>query len=44
VEVYVYLWAGPEDALDEGGWDFGIFERERLDDWLMLFDGMEMVG
>jgi gamma-glutamylcyclotransferase (GGCT)/AIG2-like uncharacterized protein YtfP len=44
LETFVYLWSGPEDALDEGSWDFEYFERERLDDWLMLFDGMEMIG
>jgi len=43
-EAYVYLWAGPEDALDTGEWDFAYFERERLEDWLALFGGMEMSG
>jgi hypothetical protein len=44
LEAYVYLWAGPEDALDTGEWDFTYFERERLEDWLALFGGMEMSG
>jgi gamma-glutamylcyclotransferase (GGCT)/AIG2-like uncharacterized protein YtfP len=44
LEAYVYLWAGPQDALHVGCWDFVHFERERLDDWLALFDGMEMIG
>jgi hypothetical protein len=44
LEAYVCLWAGPKDALDPGGWDFAYFERERLQNWLELFGGMEMVG
>jgi hypothetical protein len=38
-EAFVYLWAGPEDNLEEGcQWDYKRFGRERLDDWLMIFD------
>ena len=44
VEAYVYLWAGSGDALSGGEWDFTYFERQRLEDWLELFAGMEMVG
>lgn len=44
VEAYVYLWAGSGDALSSGEWDFAYFEQERLEDWLELFGGMEMVG
>ncbi|KAL2202468.1 hypothetical protein CC79DRAFT_1325349 [Sarocladium strictum] len=39
----VYVWDGEEDGFD-GEWDFEEFERERLEDWLGLFEGMEMVG
>ena len=44
VEAYVYLWAGSGDALSSGEWAFTYFERQRLEDWLELFGGMEMVG
>ena len=41
------VWGRPRelgDALSSGKWDFTFFERERLEDWLELFGGMEMVG
>jgi gamma-glutamylcyclotransferase (GGCT)/AIG2-like uncharacterized protein YtfP len=43
VQADVYIWDGEEEGFD-GEWDFGEFERERLEDFLGLFEGMEMVG
>ena len=44
VEACVHLWAGSGDALSSGEWDFTYFKRQRLEDWLELFGGIEMVG
>ncbi|TGJ84405.1 hypothetical protein E0Z10_g4372 [Xylaria hypoxylon] len=44
VEADVYLWAGDADALTASPWELEYFERERLRDWLDLFEGMELIG
>lgn len=44
VAADVYLWADEMGKLEKKEWSFSYFEKHRLDDWLELFDGMEMVG
>ncbi|KAF8124784.1 hypothetical protein EV363DRAFT_1454343 [Boletus edulis] len=44
VEADMYLWDGDPEDISQEGWDLVTFERERLDDWLELFGGMELVG
>lgn len=45
VPAFVYVW---QDALDNilpyQDWSYEFFREHRLEDWLDLFDGMEMVG
>ena len=43
VDADVYLWNG-KDKLSDLPWDLEEFKRDRLDDWLDLFSGMELVG
>jgi gamma-glutamylcyclotransferase (GGCT)/AIG2-like uncharacterized protein YtfP len=44
VEGDMYVWAGDEDALSDEPWELDTFVRERLQDWIDLFEGMEMIG
>lgn len=46
VEADAYLWAGETELLESADeqWSFETFEKERLEDWLDIFCGMEMVG
>ncbi|MCJ1345710.1 hypothetical protein MMC31_003919 [Peltigera leucophlebia] len=45
VAADVYLWADEMGKLEENKeWSFSYFEKNRLEDWLDLFDGMEMIG
>ncbi|KAI3339303.1 AIG2-like protein [Ustulina deusta] len=44
VEADIYVWAGDADALTGSPWELKSFEKERLGDWLDLFEGMELVG
>ena len=45
VPAHVYVWHGNMDMLlPYKEWSFSYFREERLQDWLDLFDGMEMVG
>ena len=44
VDADVYLWNGERDAVLVDHWDLDTFIRERLDDWIELFAGMELVG
>ena len=44
VDADVYLWNGDRDAVSVDHWDLDMFIRERLDDWIELFAGMELVG
>ncbi|KAK3349184.1 hypothetical protein B0T25DRAFT_609825 [Lasiosphaeria hispida] len=44
IEADMYIWNQDLDALDlERPWDLDTFIRERLEDWLDLFKGMELV-
>lgn len=40
----MYLWNGGDDLILNTPWDLDTFIRERLNDWLDLFEGMELVG
>ncbi|KAF5716671.1 hypothetical protein FGLOB1_2477 [Fusarium globosum] len=44
VEADMYVWAGDQDALSDEPWELNTFVKERLEDWLDLFEGMEMIG
>ncbi|KAI1119772.1 AIG2-like protein [Nemania abortiva] len=44
IEADIYVWAGDTDALIDTPWELESFEKERLQDWLDLFEGMELVG
>ncbi|KIY68932.1 hypothetical protein CYLTODRAFT_394616 [Cylindrobasidium torrendii FP15055 ss-10] len=45
VEADMYVWAGDPDLIEQGStWDLAVFIRDRLDDWIELFSGMELVG
>lgn len=45
VAANVYLWADEMEKLEEKKeWSSSDFEKNRLQDWLDLFEGMEMVG
>lgn len=44
IEADMYLWNGDRDLLSSEPWDLDTFISERLEDWLDLFDGMEMIG
>ncbi|RDX57443.1 hypothetical protein OH76DRAFT_43656 [Lentinus brumalis] len=44
VDADMYLWDGDGDELSTDGWELSVFIQERLDDWLDLFGGMELVG
>ena len=44
LDAFTYVWNGEADAVTDEVWDFEYFESERLDTWLELFGGMELVG
>ncbi|KAK0438501.1 uncharacterized protein EV420DRAFT_1209270 [Desarmillaria tabescens] len=44
VDADIYLWNGEPDAVSTDCWDLDTFIRERLDDWIELFAGIELVG
>ena len=45
VPAHVYLWQeNMEKLLPYKEWSFAYFKENRLEDWLDLFDGVEMVG
>ncbi|KAI0349994.1 hypothetical protein OH77DRAFT_1150420 [Trametes cingulata] len=44
VDADIYLWDGEHDALSGEDWDLATVVRERLNEWLDLFGGMELVG
>ncbi|KAG5770511.1 hypothetical protein H9Q72_002676 [Fusarium xylarioides] len=44
VEADIYVWTGDQAALTDEPWELNTFVKERLEDWLDLFEGMEMVG
>ena len=46
VPAFVYVWQDPimEKLLPYQDWSYDYFREHRLEDWLDLFEGMEMVG
>lgn len=44
VSADMYVWAGDMDEVSMLPWSLEKFIQERLDDWLELFGGMELVG
>nr|CEG04997.1 unnamed protein product [Fusarium clavum]CEG05856.1 unnamed protein product [Fusarium clavum] len=44
VEADMYLWNGDTEKLSDEPWELEGFINERLEDWLDLFEGMELVG
>lgn len=44
VEADIYLWNGERDAVSADSWDLDTFIKERLDDWIELFGGMQLAG
>lgn len=44
VEADMYLWDGEMDCVSSEPWDLEVFIRERLEDWIDLFEGTGLVG
>jgi len=44
VEADMYVWDGEMDGVSSEAWDLEVFIRDRLGDWIDLFEGMELVG
>ena len=44
ISADMYIWNEHEDCLSTEPWDLDVFIAERLEDWLDLFDGMELTG
>ena len=44
VRADMYVWNGAPDDVSREEWDLEAFICERLDDWLELFGGIELVG
>ncbi|KAI1070149.1 hypothetical protein LB507_007942 [Fusarium sp. FIESC RH6] len=44
VEADMYVWDGDIERLSDEPWELEWFVNERLEDWLDLFEGMELVG
>lgn len=44
VEADMYTWNGDMELLSSNPWDLDAFFNERLDDWLDLLQGMELVS
>ncbi|KAF4948858.1 hypothetical protein FGADI_9348 [Fusarium gaditjirri] len=44
MEADIYLWGGDSEALSTEPWELETFIKERLEDWLDLFEGMELTG
>ncbi|KAK4141928.1 uncharacterized protein C8A04DRAFT_38709 [Dichotomopilus funicola] len=44
IEVDIYVWDGDMAQIFPEPWELDRFIADRLDDWLDLFDGMELVG
>jgi gamma-glutamylcyclotransferase (GGCT)/AIG2-like uncharacterized protein YtfP len=43
-EADIYIWNGEMDDISMEPWDLDAFIKDRLDDWIDLFEGMELVG
>lgn len=44
IEVDMYVWDGDMTKVSPEPWDLELFITDRLDDWLDLFGGMELLG
>ncbi|OAQ65870.2 AIG2-like protein [Pochonia chlamydosporia 170] len=44
VDADIYIWNGADESLTGEPWDLQYFIDERLEDWLDLFEGMELTG
>jgi gamma-glutamylcyclotransferase (GGCT)/AIG2-like uncharacterized protein YtfP len=44
MEADIYIWDGDMDDISPEPWDLETFIKDRLDDWIDLFEGMELVG
>lgn len=44
VDGDMYVWDGDMDDVSTEPWELETFVKERLEDWIDLFDGMELVG
>ncbi|KAM0203018.1 hypothetical protein ACHAPA_011485 [Fusarium lateritium] len=44
VDADMYVWGGDEEALSTEPWELEDFVKDRLEDWIDLFEGMELVG
>jgi hypothetical protein len=44
VDADIYLWNSERVAVSVDRWDLDTFIRDRLNDWIELFAGMELVG
>ncbi|RSL92273.1 hypothetical protein CDV31_015229 [Fusarium ambrosium] len=44
VDADMYVWDGDMEDVSTEPWELDTFVKERLEDWIDLFDGMEMVG
>ncbi|RSL66723.1 hypothetical protein CEP54_003558 [Fusarium duplospermum] len=44
VEGDMYVWDGDMDDVSTEPWELETFVKKRLEDWIDLFEGMEMVG
>jgi gamma-glutamylcyclotransferase (GGCT)/AIG2-like uncharacterized protein YtfP len=44
IEADMYIWDGEKEKLTMEPWDLETFIKERLEDWLELFGGMELIG
>ncbi|KAH8158089.1 hypothetical protein CIB48_g10159 [Xylaria polymorpha] len=43
-EADMYMWAGDINTVTTNPWSVKIFEKERLNDWLDTFEGLELIG
>lgn len=44
VDADMYVWGGDDEALSTEPWMLEDFVKDRLEDWIDLFEGMELVG
>ncbi|RTE71757.1 hypothetical protein BHE90_013831 [Fusarium euwallaceae] len=44
VDADMYVWDGDMEDVSTEPWELDTFVKERLEDWIDLFEGMEMVG
>lgn len=44
LEADMYVWNGEADLVSHEPWNLETFIRERLEDWIDLFEGVELVG